>query len=112
MSPEERLQSNRLIIFDTTLRDGEQEPGFPMRTDEKLKMARQLASLGVDVIEAGFPIASDADAEAVRTVATPIKGPVMAALAGCPGPTSSARPGRSSLRRRSASTSSSPRRIC
>ncbi len=74
---------DRLIIFDTTLRDGEQAPGFSMRIDEKLKMARQLASLGVDIIEAGFPIASDADAEAVRMVSTHIKGPVIAALARC-----------------------------
>jgi 2-isopropylmalate synthase len=77
------MPSNRLIIFDTTLRDGEQAPGFSMRIDEKLKMARQLAALGVDVIEAGFPIASDADAEAVRMVATHVKGPVVAALARC-----------------------------
>jgi 2-isopropylmalate synthase len=75
--------NDRLIIFDTTLRDGEQAPGFSMRIDEKLKMARQLASLGVDIIEAGFPIASDADADAVRTVSTHIKGPVIAALARC-----------------------------
>jgi 2-isopropylmalate synthase len=74
---------NRVLIFDTTLRDGEQAPGFSMRIDEKLKMARQLAALGVDIIEAGFPIASDADAEAVRTVSTHIKGPVVAALARC-----------------------------
>jgi 2-isopropylmalate synthase len=77
------MSSNRLIIFDTTLRDGEQAPGFSMRIDEKLKMARQLAALGVDIIEAGFPIASDADAEAVRLVATHIRGPVVAALARC-----------------------------
>jgi 2-isopropylmalate synthase len=77
------MSSNRLVIFDTTLRDGEQAPGFSMRIDEKLKMARQLASLGVDVIEAGFPIASEADAEAVRMVATHVKGPVVAALARC-----------------------------
>jgi 2-isopropylmalate synthase len=75
--------ADRLIIFDTTLRDGEQAPGFSMRIDEKLKMARQLAALGVDYIEAGFPIASEADAEAVRTVSTHIKGPVIAALARC-----------------------------
>ena len=54
-----------------------------MRIDEKLRLARQLASLGVDIIEAGFPIASEADAEAVRTVSTHIKGPVIAALARC-----------------------------
>ena len=75
--------STRLTVFDTTLRDGEQAPGFSLRIDEKLKMARQLASLGVDVIEAGFPIASDADAEAVRMVATHVNGPVIAALARC-----------------------------
>jgi 2-isopropylmalate synthase len=77
------MSSNRLTIFDTTLRDGEQAPGFSMRIDEKLKMARQLASLGVDIIEAGFPIASEADAEAVRMVATHVRGPVVAALARC-----------------------------
>jgi len=77
------MTSDRLIIFDTTLRDGEQAPGFSMRIDEKLRMARQLAKLGVDVIEAGFPIASEADAEAVRAVATHIHGPVVAALARC-----------------------------
>jgi 2-isopropylmalate synthase len=75
--------SNRVIIFDTTLRDGEQAPGFSMRTDEKLRLAHQLARLGVDVIEAGFPIASDADAEAVRMVATHVRGPVIAGLARC-----------------------------
>jgi 2-isopropylmalate synthase len=77
------MSSNRLTIFDTTLRDGEQAPGFSLRTDEKLKMARQLAALGVDIIEAGFPIASDADAESVRMVATNVQGPVVAALARC-----------------------------
>jgi 2-isopropylmalate synthase len=61
--------SDRVIIFDTTLRDGEQAPGFSMNVVEKLEMARQLARLGVDVIEAGFPISSDEDFEAVREVA-------------------------------------------
>ncbi len=75
--------STRLTVFDTTLRDGEQAPGFSMRTDEKLKMAQQLAALGVDIIEAGFPIASDADAEAVRMIASHVRGPVIAALARC-----------------------------
>ena len=56
-------------IFDTTLRDGEQSPGFSMNTEEKIRLARQLAVLGVDVIEAGFPIASRGDLEAVRMVA-------------------------------------------
>src|SRR3970282_1775568 len=60
---------DRIIIFDTTLRDGEQAPGFSMNTQEKLEMARQLPRLNVDVIEAGFPISSDEDFEAVRQVA-------------------------------------------
>jgi 2-isopropylmalate synthase len=77
------MPTDRLTIFDTTLRDGEQAPGFSMRIDEKLKLARQLAALGVDVIEAGFPIASEADAEAVRVIAHSIHGPVIAALARC-----------------------------
>ena len=73
----------RLVIFDTTLRDGEQAPGFSMRVDEKLRMARQLESLGVDILEAGFPIASEADAEAVRRVSEMVERPVVAALARC-----------------------------
>jgi 2-isopropylmalate synthase len=77
------MSSNRLTIFDTTLRDGEQAPGFSMRIDEKLALARQLARLGVDIIEAGFPIASEADAEAVRLIATQVHGPVIAGLARC-----------------------------
>jgi 2-isopropylmalate synthase len=77
------MSGNRLTIFDTTLRDGEQAPGFSLRIDEKLKMARQLKTLGVDIIEAGFPIASEADAEAVRMVSTHVQGPVIAALARC-----------------------------
>ena len=77
------MADDRIIIFDTTLRDGEQAPGFSMRTDEKLKVARQLAALGVDIIEAGFPIASAADAESVRMIATHVRGPVIAGLARC-----------------------------
>ena len=77
------MSKNHLTIFDTTLRDGEQAPGFSMRMDEKLKLARKLTALGVDIIEAGFPIASDADAEGVRMVASHIRGPVIAALARC-----------------------------
>jgi 2-isopropylmalate synthase len=71
----------RLLVFDTTLRDGEQAPGFSMRIDEKLMLARQLDRLGADIIEAGFPIASEADAEAVRRIAGEIRGPRIAALA-------------------------------
>ena len=77
------MASEKLIIFDTTLRDGEQSPGFSMNTDEKLTLARQLVRLGVDIIEAGFPIASDDDAHAVELVAAEIRGPVVAALARC-----------------------------
>jgi 2-isopropylmalate synthase len=77
------MSGNRLTIFDTTLRDGEQAPGFSLKIDEKLALARQLRSLGVDIIEAGFPIASESDAEAVRSVATHVQGPVIAALARC-----------------------------
>jgi len=75
--------SDRLVIFDTTLRDGEQAPGFSMRVEEKVRLARQLEILGVDIIEAGFPIASEDDAEAVRRVSDEVKGPVIAALARC-----------------------------
>jgi 2-isopropylmalate synthase len=77
------MSDQRITIFDTTLRDGEQAPGFSMRTHEKLRVAQQLALLGVDIIEAGFPIASDADAEAVRMIATRVPGPVIAGLARC-----------------------------
>ena len=75
--------SSKLIVFDTTLRDGEQAPGFSMRVDEKVRMARALEALGVDIVEAGFPIASEADAEAVRRVALALERPVVAALARC-----------------------------
>ena len=75
--------SDRLVIFDTTLRDGEQAPGFSMRIEEKIRLARQLERLGVDIIEAGFPISSEDDAEAVRRVAESVTEPVVAALARC-----------------------------
>ena len=74
---------DRLIVFDTTLRDGEQAPGFSLRVDEKVQMARQIEALGVDIVEAGFPIASESDAEAVRRVAQALERPVVAALARC-----------------------------
>ena len=77
------MSKDRLIIFDTTLRDGEQSPGFSMNTDEKIRLARQLESLGADIIEAGFPIASDDDAHAVQLIAQEIRRPVIAALARC-----------------------------
>ncbi|HZI81643.1 MAG TPA: 2-isopropylmalate synthase [Vicinamibacterales bacterium] len=77
------MGQDQVRIFDTTLRDGEQAPGFSLRPSEKLELARQLDALGVDIIEAGFPIASPADAEAVRTIATEIRRPVIACLARC-----------------------------
>jgi 2-isopropylmalate synthase len=73
----------RIVIFDTTLRDGEQAPGFTMDVPDKVTMARALDALGVDIIEAGFPIASPADAEAVSHVSREIRRPVIAALARC-----------------------------
>ncbi len=72
---------NRVIIFDTTLRDGEQSPGISLNAHEKLEIAQQLARLGVDVIEAGFPIASPGDFEAVQAIARGVEGPVIAGLA-------------------------------
>ncbi|MEA1958945.1 MAG: 2-isopropylmalate synthase [Chloroflexota bacterium] len=74
-------KSNRVIIFDTTLRDGEQAPGATLNIDEKLEIARQLERLGVDVIEAGFPIASPGDFEAVRLIAKELKQSTVCALA-------------------------------
>src|SRR5438045_5148679 len=71
----------RVLIFDTTLRDGEQSPGISLNAAEKLEIAQQLARLGVDVIEAGFPIASPGDFQAVRTIAREVHGPVIAGLA-------------------------------
>jgi len=71
----------RITVFDTTLRDGEQAPGFSLDVPAKLSMARSLDALGVDIIEAGFPIASPADAEAVLQIATILQRPVIAALA-------------------------------
>ncbi len=75
------MAPERVFIFDTTLRDGEQSPGSSMNLDEKLQMARQLERLGVDILEAGFPIASPGDFEAVRAIAGEIRRPIIAALA-------------------------------
>ena len=71
----------RIVVFDTTLRDGEQAPGFSMDVPAKVAMARALDDLAVDIIEAGFPIASPADSEAVRQIALAVRRPVIAALA-------------------------------
>src|SRR3989441_2337503 len=75
--------ADRLIIFDTTLRDGEQSPGASMNLAEKLQVAHALKDLGVDVIEAGFPIASPGDFEAVEAIARQVEGPVICGLARC-----------------------------
>jgi 2-isopropylmalate synthase len=72
---------NRVLIFDTTLRDGEQSPGISLNVAEKLEIAQQLARLGVDVIEAGFPITSPGDLAAVQTISRTVQGPVIAGLA-------------------------------
>jgi 2-isopropylmalate synthase len=77
------MAQEQVRIFDTTLRDGEQAPGFSLRPAEKLQLARQLDALGVDIIEAGFPIASPADAEAVRRIAQEVRRPTIACLARC-----------------------------
>ena len=73
--------ANRVHIFDTTLRDGEQSPGISLNTGEKVEIAQQLARLGVDVIEAGFPITSPGDFEAVEAIARDVEGPVICGLA-------------------------------
>ncbi|MFO0866620.1 MAG: 2-isopropylmalate synthase [Gemmataceae bacterium] len=77
------MNDKRLIIFDTTLRDGEQSPGASMNLAEKLEIAHALRDLGVDVIEAGFPIASPGDFEAVQTIARQVQGPTICGLARC-----------------------------
>ena len=77
----ETQDKNRVYIFDTTLRDGEQSPGCSMNVPEKLRMAHKLAELGVDILEAGFPIASEGDFEAVRSVANELPWVRVAALA-------------------------------
>jgi 2-isopropylmalate synthase len=75
------MSEDRIRIFDTTLRDGEQSPGCSMKLNEKVALARQLEKLGVDVIEAGFPIASDGDFESVRAIAEEIRETSIAGLA-------------------------------
>jgi 2-isopropylmalate synthase len=77
----QHASSDQVLIFDTTLRDGEQSPGCSMNLQEKLTLARQLERLGVDVIEAGFPVASDGDFEAVRAIAREVRGPIVCGLA-------------------------------
>ncbi len=76
-----REQANRVLIFDTTLRDGEQSPGISLNRNEKLEIAHQLSRLGVDIIEAGFPITSPGDFESVQAIAREVEGPVICGLA-------------------------------
>src|SRR5580698_5181022 len=75
--------SNQIVFFDTTLRDGEQSPGCTMHHTEKIRMAHQLAKLGVDIIEAGFAIASHGDFNSVHAIAKEVHGPRIASLARC-----------------------------
>jgi 2-isopropylmalate synthase len=80
-TPSTASDANRVHIFDTTLRDGEQSPGISLNTAEKVEIAQQLARLGVDVIEAGFPITSPGDFEAVEAISRQVEGPVICGLA-------------------------------
>src|SRR6516165_361175 len=77
------MADDRVLIFDTTLRDGEQSPGASMNLAEKLEVAHALKDLGVDIIEAGFPIASPGDFEAVQAIARQVDGPIICGLARC-----------------------------
>src|ERR1700685_129363 len=75
------MKLKRIRIFDTTLRDGEQSPGCSMNVQEKLRLAHQLDRLGVGIIEAGFPIASEGDCAAVQAIAAAVRRPAIAGLA-------------------------------
>ncbi|MBI3416934.1 MAG: 2-isopropylmalate synthase [Verrucomicrobia bacterium] len=77
------MKDDRIRIFDTTLRDGEQCPGASMNSREKLEIARQLARLGVDIIEAGFPVVSEGDFASVQQIAREVRGPIICGLARC-----------------------------
>ena len=83
--PKAPMATSDVLIFDTTLRDGEQAPGNSLTPEEKLRLARQLDALGVDIIEAGFPAASEGDYRSVREIAAEVRRPVIAALARCYG---------------------------
>ena len=104
------MDPDRVIIFDTTLRDGEQSPGISLNATEKLEIAHQLARLGVDVIEAGFPIASPGDFEAVRRSPARSTGPSSPGWRALKRPTSSVPPRRYATPSARASTRSSRRR--
>ena len=79
--PQQQPEKQRVLVFDTTLRDGEQSPGASMTIDEKIQVAHQLKALGVDIIEAGFPVISEGDFKAVASIAAQVKGPIICALA-------------------------------
>ncbi|MGH6995135.1 MAG: 2-isopropylmalate synthase, partial [Stellaceae bacterium] len=81
VASETRIDANRVIIFDTTMRDGEQSPGASMNLEEKIRIAQLLEEMGVDVIEGGFPIASNGDFEAVREIARVVKASAVCGLA-------------------------------
>src|SRR5271157_3023303 len=81
MTTPAQSEKDRVVIFDTTLRDGEQSPGATMTHEEKLEVAEVLDAMGVDIIEAGFPIASEGDFEAVSTIAERTQNAVVAGLA-------------------------------
>ena len=83
MNKNSDVTHDHIVFFDTTLRDGEQSPGCTMHAGEKLRMAHQLAALGVDVLEAGFAIASAGDLESIRVIAKEVRGPRIASLARC-----------------------------
>ena len=106
------MPPRRITIFDTTLRDGEQSPGIALQPDEKAEIAAQLERLGVDVIEAGFPISSPGDFEGVQAVARAVAGATVAALARTSRTTSRPPPKRSPARAARGSTSSSRRARC
>src|SRR4051795_9812486 len=100
---------DRVQVFDTTLRAGEQSPGISLNPSEKLEIAHQLARLGVDVIEAGFPITSPGDFEDVQAISREVEGPIIAGLARAHVGDVDAAWGRSATRRGRASTCSSRR---
>ncbi len=79
----DQVAPDHIVFFDTTLRDGEQSPGCTMHHHEKLRMAHSLADLGVDILEAGFAIASLGDAQSIREIAREVHGPRIASLARC-----------------------------
>src|ERR1700712_194941 len=83
MAESDVRQTDKIVFFDTTLRDGEQSPGCTMHPAEKLRLAHQLATLGVDIIEAGFAIASTGDSESIRQIAREVHGPRITSLARC-----------------------------